>query len=80
MALNESYWTYRVERPEPHAPAELGWSDHDWNSLSPGMRRELTRHYTGKPKVTAPAFEPGQARREQRDRKAAVEYAARKRL
>lgn len=84
MALNESYWTYRVERADPHAPAELNMPDEEWAKLSPGMRREITRSYSGQSKLTpptgAPTADPKQARRDRRDRKAAVEHAARKRL
>lgn len=73
--MNEWYWTYRAPKPEPQAPAELSWSSDDWNSLSPGMRREITRQYE-------PALPPTETktRRQLKDRKAEVERAGRQRL
>lgn len=41
---DESYWTYRGATPTPEAPPEGSkMTLKDWHSLSPGMRREITR-------------------------------------
>lgn len=87
--MNEWYWTYRAPKPEPQAPTELDMSDADWNSLSPGMRREITRQFEKKHRINPvyaqrvmeclDEFER-QDRRQLKDRKADIERAGRQRL
>lgn len=38
---HESFWTYKAATPTPEAPA--GYDPAEWESLSPGMRREIAR-------------------------------------
>ena len=40
-----AFWTYKAPPPAPGAPAELSIPREQWESLSPGMRREITREY-----------------------------------
>ena len=70
------FFSFRAEEPEPDAPAELEMAREDWERLSPGMRRTITKTYAPKPEPL-PDIDPDQ---ELRERKAAVEYAGKKRL
>lgn len=43
---HDSFWTYEAPKPQPDAPAPYvaaGWTREQWESLSPGMRREIER-------------------------------------
>lgn len=44
----EDYWTYKAGTPTPDyddlAPETFDGTREDWESLSPGMRREIVRH------------------------------------
>lgn len=46
------FWGYKAPAPAPGAPVELDMTREQWQSLSPGMRREITRSYQ-KPKEEA---------------------------
>lgn len=49
---DESYWTYKAASPTPATPPEGSkMSLRDWHSLSPGMRREITRQAAKPPLV-----------------------------
>ena len=71
-----NFISFRAEEPEPHAPTQTSMTDDEWLSLSPGFRREISRQFNPKPEVEQPV----DRQKALKERKAAVEYAGRKRL
>lgn len=43
------FWGYIATAPAPEAPTGLPINSAEWQSLSPGMRREITRTFGDKP-------------------------------
>lgn len=43
------FWGYIAPAPAPEAPTGLPIDAAEWQSLSPGMRREITRTFGDKP-------------------------------
>lgn len=70
------FFSFSADEPEPHAPAQTSMTDDEWLSLRPGFRREISRQFNPKPE----AEQPVDRQKELKERKAAVEYAGRKRL
>jgi hypothetical protein len=67
-------FTYQTDAPGYSPPPELGWSQADWDSLSPGCQREIERSLRQ-------SLEPKQPETKSlRQRRHEVEYAGRKRL
>ena len=65
------FFSYRADEPSTEAPDGTAMSRAEWQSLSPGYRREIMRAFDGQEQAEQVSF---------RERKAAVEYAGRKRL
>lgn len=96
MKKPEKYWTYQagdIPEVDDLPPGTFRGTEKDWQSLSPGMRREIYRQAMKTVTIAVDAPTPpqrelfdsiGSAAREQRrvarDRKAEVEQAARARL
>lgn len=38
-----AFFAYKAPAPTPEPPPALGWTVAEWESFSPGMRREITR-------------------------------------
>jgi len=77
LIQQESYWTYKAPPTPVEAPPGMAG---DWQSLSPGMRREIWRSYERLQTPASDAAPQHDHRREYLDRKAAVQIAARERL
>ena len=72
-AATERFFTYSSEAPDPMPPENCRMSRDEWESLSPGYRRAISREFAPPP----PPMPPKQSLDEKRR---AVEYAGRKRL
>ena len=73
---SKKFWSFKVDDTPSDAPESIGMNSDEWLSLSPGYRREIMRQFAPEPQAKPP-IDPVQSAK---DRKAAVEYAARKRL
>jgi hypothetical protein len=70
---------FKTEDALTDPPAALGWSRAEWDGLSPGFKREIERDLRRRGEIEdlcSPRPTPVRSR----ERKAAVEYAGRKRL
>ena len=70
---------YQTEDALTDPPPALGWSRADWDSLSPGFKREIERDLRRRGEIEG-LCSPRPAPASFRERKAEVEYAGRKRL
>ena len=66
-------FTYDEYEPEPDAPLGTNMTRAEWEQLSPGYRRAITREF-------APKVEPPEVAPTLQERKEEIEYAGRKRL
>lgn len=52
MQKQAAYWSYRATHQTPDLsdlpPGSVAMTDAEWESLSPGMRRDIYRSFTGK--------------------------------
>jgi hypothetical protein len=72
-AATRRFFPCRTAAPEADPPSGTSMSREEWEQLSPGFRREITRQFGPPPAPPEPRYDP-------RAHKAAVEYAGRKRL
>lgn len=70
---------YRAERPLTDPPDALGMSRRDWDSLTPGYKREIERDLRRRGLIDDLCSRPTPAK-SLKERRAEVEYAGRKRL
>lgn len=73
VSLSRRFFSFKADEPMTDAPDELGMSRADWESFTPGMRREISRSFEPKPSPADPSPVP-------HDRTAEVELAGHLRL
>jgi hypothetical protein len=71
--------TYKVDPPMPHPPEDVDMTVTEWEQLSPGFRRAITREFSPAPEA-AKTEEATETRRDRKDHRDAIETAAKKRL
>lgn len=70
---------YKTDRALADAPEALGWAREEWDTLSPGMKREIERDLRRRGLIPDLCSEPP-TKQSAEDIRRAVEYAGRKRL
>lgn len=73
---SKRFWAYETPETPSDPPDGVNMTSAEWLSLTPGYRREIMRQFAPK-QPAQQQIDPVQAFK---DRKAAVEYEARKRL
>jgi hypothetical protein len=43
--MPEPYWTYKADDPPADPPPDTRMTREEWETLSPGMRRQIWRDY-----------------------------------
>jgi len=73
------FFSWKTESPLTDPPAALGWTREQWDSISPGAKREIERDLRRRGQIDD-LCSPPKVEKSLRERKADVEYAGRKRF